>query len=109
MPMTIVEAMSSRTTFEATMLYAWIKFSPAPTNDDNQMIVLDIHGMCTGSQFIPGRLEPGDVVLISEMMHQLKDFTWSIKMTFCARHSPLSEKIIVQMDLLNPSLRMKWR
>jgi hypothetical protein len=32
--------------------------------DVNPIIVLEIPGMCMGSQLIPGRLEPGYVVLL---------------------------------------------
>lgn len=45
-------------------LYAWITSSPAPADNDNLMIVLQIHGLCMGSQLIPGMLEPGYVVLL---------------------------------------------
>jgi hypothetical protein len=40
------------------------KVMPTLPNDDKPMIVLEIPGFCMGSQLIPGRLEPGYVVLL---------------------------------------------
>jgi hypothetical protein len=61
-----------------------------------------------GTSLFVGDLSEGRL-LFSEWLHQWQDFTGDIKFTLCTRHPSLSERVIVLMDPLNASLRMKCR
>jgi hypothetical protein len=78
---------------------------PKLPNDDKAMIILEIPELCMGSHLIPGRLDTGYVVqkwyIIGGIL-QVVPRCYSV-------HTSLSERLLVHMDLLNPSLRMKLR
>lgn len=49
---------------------------PVLRDDDNSITVLEIPGLCTGSQLIPASLEPGYVLLLRNGASMEGFHTW---------------------------------